>query len=63
MSKSIVSITKTSKKPDQKNIYQAVEKALNLIGGIKEVIKKGGKVLIMHQIFLLQFRGVHLALV
>ncbi len=44
--KTQVSIVKTKTNPDWPEIYQAVNKALNLIGGIREIIKPGMKVLI-----------------
>ncbi|MBU1207489.1 MAG: DUF362 domain-containing protein [Proteobacteria bacterium] len=46
MGKSKVSIVKTDPQPDFPAIRQAVEKAINLIGGIEDLIKPGKKVLL-----------------
>ena len=46
MNKSKVSIVKTNPKPDYSDILEAVKKALNLIGGIKDIINPGHLVLI-----------------
>ena len=46
MKKSKVSIVKTSPDPNYEQIRNAVEKAVGLIGGIKQVVKPGQKVLI-----------------
>jgi len=46
MSKSKVSIVKTSPNPDYEQIRAAVEKAVNLLGGIGQIVKPGQKVLI-----------------
>jgi uncharacterized protein (DUF362 family) len=46
MSKSEVSIVKTNPKPDYSEIRQAVEKALDLIGGVQDLIQPGQLVLI-----------------
>ena len=46
MSKSEVSIVKTNPKPDYSEIRQAVEKALDLIGGVQDIIQPGHLVLI-----------------
>ena len=46
MSKSKVSIVKTNPKPEYPEIREAVQKALDLIGGIHDIIKPGHLVLI-----------------
>jgi len=46
MSKSQVSITRTPPNPDYEQIYAAVEKALDLIGGIGQTVKPGHTVLV-----------------
>lgn len=46
MGKSKVSIVKTSPKPDFEAIRKAINKALDLIGGIEDLIKPGKKVLL-----------------
>ena len=46
MLKTQVAIVKTKTNPGWPEIYQAVKKALNLLGGIREIIKPGMKVLI-----------------
>ena len=46
MGKSIVSIVKTKQNPGYDEIRQGVDKALNLIGGIRDVVKPGQMVLI-----------------
>jgi uncharacterized protein (DUF362 family) len=46
MSKAKVSIVKTNPKPDYSEIRQAVEKALDLIGGVQDLIQPGHLVLI-----------------
>ncbi len=46
MSKANVSIVKTGPKPEYPQIRAAVEKALELIGGVRDVIKSGDLVLI-----------------
>lgn len=46
MSKSKVSIVKTNPKPEYPEILEAVQKALDLIGGIQDIIKPGHLVLI-----------------
>jgi uncharacterized protein (DUF362 family) len=46
MAKSKVSIVKTNPKPDYAAIRKAVEKALELIGGVDDLIKPGKKVLL-----------------
>jgi uncharacterized protein (DUF362 family) len=46
MSKSEVSIVKTNPKPDYSEIRQAVGKALDLIGGVQDLIQPGQLVLI-----------------
>ena len=46
MGNSKVSIVKTGPKPSFPAIRQAVEKAINLIGGIEDLIKPGKKVLL-----------------
>ena len=46
MSKSKVSIVKTGPKPEYQKIREAVEEALNLIGGVQDIIKPGNLVLI-----------------
>jgi len=46
MSKSQVSITRTPPNPDYEQIYTAVEKALDLIGGIGQTVKPGHTVLV-----------------
>ena len=46
MSKTKVSIVKTDPKPEYQKIRAAVEEALNLIGGIQDIIKPGDLVLI-----------------
>jgi uncharacterized protein (DUF362 family) len=46
MAKSIVSIIQTPKAPAYEQIYAAVEKAVDLVGGIRGFIKPGQKVLI-----------------
>ena len=46
MNKSKVSIVKTNPKPEYPEIREAVQKALDLIGGIKDIIKPGHLVLI-----------------
>lgn len=46
MAKTKVSIVRTKPKPDWPEIRQAVEKAINLTGGVKEIIKPGMKVLL-----------------
>ena len=46
MKKSQVSITRTPPNPDYEQIYAAVEKALDLIGGIRQTVKPGHTVLV-----------------
>jgi uncharacterized protein (DUF362 family) len=46
MSKSKVSIVKTGPKPDAQRIRKAVQQALELIGGIEDLIRPGKKVLL-----------------
>ncbi|RLB85077.1 MAG: hypothetical protein DRH15_03910 [Deltaproteobacteria bacterium] len=46
MKKAQVSIVKTKKAPGYEEIFEAVEKALNLIGGIEDIIRPGNLVLI-----------------
>jgi len=46
MSKVKVSIVKTNRKPEYPEIHEAVQKALNLIGNIRDIIKPGHLVLI-----------------
>jgi len=46
MSKTAVSIVKTSSKPEYADIRKAVEEALSMIGGIKDIIKPGHLVLV-----------------
>jgi len=46
MSKSKVSIVKTNSKPEYPEIRETVEQALDLIGGVKDIIKPGHLVLI-----------------
>ena len=46
MAKSKVSIVKTSPKPDAREIRKAVQRAFELIGGIKDLIQPGKKVLL-----------------
>lgn len=46
MGKSIVSIVKTKRNPDYAEVRKGVDKALNLIGGIRDVIKPGQLVLL-----------------
>jgi len=46
MKKSKVAIVKTSQDPNYEQIRNAVEKAVDLVGGIKQVVKPGQKVLI-----------------
>jgi uncharacterized protein (DUF362 family) len=46
MAKSKVSIVRTSRHPDYEQILASVEKALELLGGIRQIIKPGQKVLI-----------------
>jgi len=46
MNKAKVSIVKTNPKPDYAEIRQAVEKALDLIGGVQDIIQPGHLVLI-----------------
>ena len=46
MGKSIVSIVKTKKNPGYDEIRQGVDKALDLIGGIRDIVKPGQLVLI-----------------
>ena len=46
MSKTKVSIVKTGPKPEYQKIREAVEKALNLIDGVQDLIKPGDLVLV-----------------
>ena len=46
MAKSKVSIVRTSPEPNYEQILAAVEKAVDLLGGIRQIIKPGQKVLI-----------------
>jgi len=46
MAKSTVSIIKTERAPGYEQIHAAVEKAVDLVGGIREFIKPGQKVLV-----------------
>jgi len=46
MAKSKVSIVRTSREPNYEQILASVEKAINLLGGIRQIIKPGQKVLI-----------------
>ncbi len=46
MARSKVSITKTPQNPDYEQIQVAVEKAVNLLGGIGQIVKPGQKVLL-----------------
>jgi len=46
MAKSKVSIIKTPKDPGYEQIHAAVEKAVDLVGGIREFVKPGQKVLV-----------------
>ena len=46
MNKTVVSIVKTHPEPDYPQIRKAVEEALELIGGIKDIIQPGHLVLI-----------------
>ena len=46
MKKSRVAIVKTSQDPNYEQIRSAVEKAIDLVGGIKQIVKPGQKVLI-----------------
>ena len=44
MAKSKVSIVKTLQAPNYEQIFAAVQKALDLLGGIRDIIKPGQKV-------------------
>jgi len=46
MARSKVSITRTPQNPDYEQIQAAVEKAVNLLGGIGQIVKPGQKVLL-----------------
>jgi len=46
VAKSMVSIIQTPKAPPYEQIYAAVEKAVNLVGGIREFVRPGQKVLL-----------------
>ena len=46
MAKSQVAIVKTPKDPDYDQIRAAVEKSVNLLGGMKDIVKRGAKVLV-----------------
>lgn len=46
MSKSQVSISRTPPHPDYEQIHTAVEKAIDLIGGLRQIVKPGHKVLV-----------------
>ncbi len=46
MAKSMVSIIRTPKQPAYEQIYAAVEKAVDLVGGIRGFVKPGQKVLV-----------------
>jgi len=46
MAKSKVSIAKTQKQPDFEGIFTAVTRAIELVGGIRSIVKPGQKVLI-----------------
>jgi len=49
MGKSVVSIVKTKQNPGYDEIREGVDKALDLIGGIRDVVKPGQLVLIKPQ--------------
>ena len=46
MAKSQVAIVKTQKDPGYEQIRPAVEKSVNLLGGMKDLVKRGAKVLV-----------------
>ncbi|MCG6536776.1 MAG: hypothetical protein L7F78_19235, partial [Syntrophales bacterium LBB04] len=46
MAKSRVAIVKTPQKPHYQQIRAALEKAVDLIGGIRDIVRPGQKVLI-----------------
>ena len=46
MAKSVVSIVKSPEKPDEKQIEAAVRKAIELVGGLKDIISRGDTAII-----------------
>jgi uncharacterized protein (DUF362 family) len=46
MAKSVVSIVKSPEKPNEKQIEAAVRKAIELVGGLKDIISRGDTVII-----------------